>query len=119
MGSYKLTDFLTQEIPDHLILDIALHFQANDNRYASSRSRQWELPRGHPSHQANHAASWLDQNEGEPPHNVPQGVDISAIGERLGSLWNWSRATVARPVENVLSSMAQAVLTGISDRQPG
>ena len=115
MGSYKLADFLAQEIPDHLILDIALHFQANDNRYASSRSRRWEFPRGHPSR---HAASWSGQNEGE-PHSVPQGVDISAVGERLGSLWNWSRATVAGPLENVLSSMAHAVLTAIPDRQPG
>ncbi len=118
MGSYKLADFLAQEIPDHLILDIALHFQANDNRYASSRSRRWEPPRGHPSHQADPDATWSDQNKSD-PHSLSQGVDISAAGERLGSLWNWSRATVARPVENVLSSMAQAVLTGISDRQPG
>lgn len=118
MRSYKLTDFLAQEIPDHLVLDIALHFQANDNRYASSRSRQWELPRGHPCRQAGPDAAWSDQNEGE-PHSVPPGVDISAIGERLGSLWNWSRATVARPVEDVLSSMAHVVLLGSPDRQPG
>ena len=118
MGSYKLTDFLTQEIPDHLILDIALHFQANDNRYASSRSRQWEPPRGHPSRQAGPDAAWSYQNKSE-PHSLSQGVDISAVGERLGSLWNWSRATVARPVENVLSSMAHAVLAGTPDRQPG
>jgi hypothetical protein len=118
MGSYKLADFLAQEIPDHLILDIALHFQANDNRYASSRSRRREIPRGHPSRQGGPDAAWSDQTEDE-PHSVPQGVDISAAGERLGSLWNWSRATVARPLENVLSSMAQAVLAGIPDRQPG
>ena len=118
MGSYKLADFLAQEIPDHLILDIALHFQANDNRYASSRSRQWQPSRGHPCRQAGPDAAWSDQNEGE-ALSVPQGADISAVGERLGSLWNWSRATVARPLENVLSSMAQAVLTAIPDRQPG
>jgi hypothetical protein len=118
MGSYKLTDFLTQEIPDHLILDIALHFQANDNRSASSRSQRWEPPLGHPSHQADNAASWQDQNEGD-PHSLPQGVEISAVGECLGSLWNWSRTTVARPLENVLSSMAHAFLPGIPDRQPG
>jgi hypothetical protein len=34
-------------------------------------------------------------------------------------LWNWSRATVARPVEDVLSSMAHAVMAGLPDRQPG
>ena len=118
MRSYKLTDFLAQEIPDHLILDIALHFQANDNRYASSRSRRWEPPPGHPSRQANHAVSRSGQNEGE-PHGLRQSVDIPAVGERLGSLWNWSRATVARPVENVLSSMGHALLAGIPDRQPG
>jgi hypothetical protein len=118
MRSYKLADFLAQEIPDHLILDIALHFQANDNRYASSRSRQWELPRGHPSRQAGPDAAWSDQNKSD-HHGLQQGVDISAVGERLGSLWNWSRAAVARPLENVLSSMAQAVPTGIPDQQPG
>ena len=117
MGSYKLADFLAQEIPDHLILDIALHFQANDNRYASSRSRRRETSRGHLSHQAGNA-SLSDQNEDD-PYNLPQGVEITAVGERLGSLWNWSRATVARPLENVLSSMAHAVLMGIPDRQPG
>ena len=117
MGSYKLADFLAQEIPDHLILDMALHFQANDNRFASSRSRRWETPRGHLSHHAGNA-SLSDQNEDD-PHNLPQRVDISAVGERLGSLWSWSRTTVARPLENVLSSMAHAVLTAIPDRQPG
>ena len=117
MGSYKLTDFLAQEIPDHLILDIALHFQANDNRYASSRSRRRETSRGHLSHQAG-SASLSDQNEDE-PHNLPQDVHIPAVGGRPGSLWNWSRTTVARPLENVLSSMAHAVLTAIPDRQPG
>ena len=117
MGSYKLADFLAQEIPDHLILDIALHFQANDNRFASSRSRRRETSRGHPSHQACNA-SLSDQNEDE-PHSVPHGVEIPAAGERPGSLWSWSRTTVARPLENVLSSMAHAVLTAIPDRQPG
>jgi hypothetical protein len=118
MGSYKLADFLTQEIPDHLILDIALHFQANDNRYASSRSRRWETPRGHPFRPGGPDAAWSDQTEDE-SHSVPQGVDISAVGERLGSLLSWSRTTVARPLENVLSSMAHAVLAGTPDRQPG
>ena len=117
MRSYKLTDFLAQEIPDHLILDIALHFQANDNRYASSRSRRRETSRGHLSHQAD-SASLSDQIQDD-PHNLPHGVDIPAVGERLGTLWNWSRTTVARPLENVLSSMAHAVLTAIPDRQPG
>ena len=118
MRSYKLADFLAQEIPDHLILDIALHFQANDNRHASSRSRRRELPRGHPSRQAGPDAAWSDQNKSD-HHGLQQGVDISAVGERLGSLWNWSRATVARPVENVLSSMAHVVLLGRPDRQAG
>jgi hypothetical protein len=118
MGSYKLADFLAQEIPDHLILDIALHFQANDNRFASSRSRRRETSRGHPSRQAGPDAAWSDQNKSD-PHSLSQGVDFPAVGERLGSLWRWSRTTVARPLENVLSSMAHAVLTGIPDRQPG
>ena len=117
MSSYTLAGILAQQIPDHLILDIALHFQANDNRYASSRSRQWSslrssIPPGRPD------AAWSDQNNGD-PHGLPHGGDISDVGERLGSLWTWCRATVARPLENVLSSMADAFLAGIPDRQPG
>jgi hypothetical protein len=31
MARYRLQEFLTQEIPDLLLMDIAFHWQANDN----------------------------------------------------------------------------------------
>lgn len=31
MARYRLQQFLTQEIPDFLLMDIAYHWQANDN----------------------------------------------------------------------------------------
>jgi hypothetical protein len=115
MSSYKLADFLSQEIPDHLMLDIALHFQANDNRCASKQSRRWDTPFNHPSHQTGNVASCPDQNQGDPP----RGVEISDISERLGSLWSWCRTAVTRPLEAFLSVMADSFLAGILDRQPG
>ena len=117
MSSYKLADFLAQEIPDHLILDIALHFQANDNRYASNRSRRWDSPFNHPSHQTGNVASCPDQNQGG--LHSPRGVEISDISERLGLLWSWCRTAVTRPLEAFLSLMADSFLAGILDRQPG
>jgi hypothetical protein len=117
MSSYKLVDFLTQEIPDHLMLDIALHFQANDNRYASNRSRRWDSPFNHPSHQTGNVASCPDQNQGG--LHSPRGVEISDISERLGSLWSWCRTAVTRPLEAFLLLMADSFLAGILDRQPG
>ena len=115
MGSYKLADFLSQEIPDHLMLDIALHFQANDNRYASNRSRRWDSPFNHPSRQPGNVASCPDQNQGG--LHSPRGVEISDISERLGSLWSWCRTAVTRPLEAFLSLMADSFLAGILDRQ--
>jgi hypothetical protein len=35
MAHYSLADVLTQEIPDIVLVDIALHWQANDNRPSS------------------------------------------------------------------------------------
>ena len=117
MSSYKLADFLAQEIPDHLILDIALHFQANDNRYASNRSRRWDSPFNHPSHQTGNVASCPEQNQSG--LHSPRGVEILDISERLGLLWNWCRTAVTRPLEAFLSLMADSFLAGILDRQPG
>jgi hypothetical protein len=116
MSSYKLADFLSQEIPDHLMLDIALHFQANDNRYAGNRSRRWNSPFNHPSRQAINATSWQGHNAGD-PQSLLRGV--SDISERLGSLWSWCRTAVTRPLEAFLSWMADSFLAGILDRQPG
>ena len=117
MGSYKLADFLSQEIPDHLMLDIALHFQANDNRCASNRSRRWDSPFNHPSHQTGNVASCPDQDQGG--LHSPRGVESPDISERLGSLWSWCRTAVARPLEAFLSLTADSFLAGILDRQLG
>ena len=118
MSSYKLADFLSQEIPDHLMLDIALHFQANDNRYAGKQSRRWDSSFNHPSRQATNATSWQGHNVGD-PQSLPRGVEIPDTSERLGSLWNWCRTAVTRPLEAFLSWMADRFLAGILDRQPG
>ena len=118
MGSYKLADFLSQEIPDHLMLDIALHFQANDNRYASSRSRRWDTSRRSSVPPSRATSRHARARRGRSPW-LPQGVEISDISERLGSLWNWCRTAVRRPLEAVLSVMAYSFPAGILDRQPG
>ncbi len=53
MAQYRLENILTQEIPDGLLMDIADHWQANDNRLLDTRSvgglhrdhsSSWEVP---------------------------------------------------------------------------
>ena len=53
MAQYRLENILTQEIPDGLLMDIAYHWQANDNRLLDTRSvgglhrdhsSSWEVP---------------------------------------------------------------------------
>ena len=55
MAQYRLENILTQEIPDGLLMDIAYHWQANDNRLLDPRSfgfqnrdraSGWEMPMG-------------------------------------------------------------------------
>ena len=55
MAQYRLESILTQEIPDGLLMDIAYHWQANDNRLIDPRSggsrrrdyaSEWEVPVG-------------------------------------------------------------------------
>jgi hypothetical protein len=55
MAQYRLENILTQEIPDGLLMDIAYHWQANDNRLLDPRSfcsrhrepaSGWEQPMG-------------------------------------------------------------------------
>ena len=48
MAQYRLENILTQEIPDGLLMDIAYHWQANDNRLLDTRS-VGGLPRDHSS----------------------------------------------------------------------
>ena len=38
MAQYRLENILTQEIPDGLLMDIAYHWQANDNACSDPRS---------------------------------------------------------------------------------
>jgi hypothetical protein len=53
MAQYRLENILTQEIPDGLLMDIAYHWQANDNLLLDTRSvgglhrdhsSSWEVP---------------------------------------------------------------------------
>jgi hypothetical protein len=55
MAQYRMENILTQEIPDGLLMDIAYHWQANDNclmdpRSAGIRHRDpaagWNVPMG-------------------------------------------------------------------------
>jgi hypothetical protein len=64
MAQYRLENILTQEIPDGLLMDIAYHWQANDNDWLDPRSAGvrhrdhpagWHVPMGNsglksPSH---------------------------------------------------------------------
>jgi hypothetical protein len=56
MAQYRLENILTQEIPDGLLMEIAYHWQANDNLLLDPRSSgsrhldhasEWEVPMGH------------------------------------------------------------------------
>jgi hypothetical protein len=55
MAQYRLENILTQEIPDGLLMDIAYHWQANDNDWSDPRSagirhgehaEGWHVPMG-------------------------------------------------------------------------
>ena len=55
MAQYRLESILTQEIPDGLLMDIAYHWQANDNDWPDTRSggirhrehaAGWHVPMG-------------------------------------------------------------------------
>jgi hypothetical protein len=55
MAQYRLESILTQEIPDGLLMDIAYHWQANDNRSMDPRpagirhrdqAEAWDVPMG-------------------------------------------------------------------------
>jgi hypothetical protein len=50
MAQYRLENILTQEIPDGLLMDIAYHWQANDN--------DWSDPRSAGIRHREHAAGW-------------------------------------------------------------
>ena len=64
MAQYRLESILTQEIPDGLLMDIAYHWQANDNCLMDPRSAGIR--------HRDHAAGWNVpmENSGlkSPPH---------------------------------------------------
>jgi hypothetical protein len=66
MSSYTLAGILAQQIPDHLILDIALHLQANDNRCASQQARQVDSFFDRPPHQPDKAMARPGRSSGGP-----------------------------------------------------
>jgi len=58
MAQYRLESILTREIPDGLLMDIAYHWQANDNSLMDPRSvgirhrdqaEGWNVPMGNSS----------------------------------------------------------------------
>jgi hypothetical protein len=106
MSMYKLADILAQEIPDHLMLDIALHLQANDNhsrsRSVSGQSEQLNHAFGpeHPGRTAG-GSSWL-----------PHGSRVHDRNERLEALWIWCRAAAT-------SFVIDLCLASALDGQPG
>ena len=114
MSMYKLADILAQEIPDQLMLDIALHLQANDNRSRSSSvSGQ--------SEQLNHAFGRLPElgKAAEHPGRtaggsglLPHDSRVHDRNERLEALWIWCRAAV-------IFFMIDLCLAGALDEQPG
>ena len=108
MSSYTLAGILAQQIPDHLILDIALHLQANDNRCVNQQAQQLN--------------NFLDR----PPHQpgkafvvIPGGSKAQDISERLGTLWTWCRTAATCSREVAASVMTNPFLAGTLDRQPG
>jgi hypothetical protein len=118
MSSYKLADFLFQEIPDHLMLDIALHFQANDNRCASQQSRQWDISFDPPPHRPDKVMARPGRSNVD-PRWLPQGCKPWDIGEGFVALWDWCRIAVTSSREDAASCMAETFLIGDLVRQPG
>jgi hypothetical protein len=119
MSSYTLAGILAQPIPDHLLLDIALHFQANDNRCANQQSQQLNNFLDRPHHQPGKAfVVTSGQSNGE-PHEPPYGSKAQDIIEHLGKLWTWCRTAATCSREVAASVMIDPFLAGTLDRQPG
>jgi len=60
MGQYRLENILTQEIPDGLLMEIAYHWQANDNHLLDPRSSGSRL--------LDHDSGWGQSGLVGPPH---------------------------------------------------
>ena len=118
MSSYKLADFLAQEIPDSLMLDIALHLQANDNRCANQHSRQRDRFLDWPAHQHDRIVAQADPGNGN-PQKLTRGVKVLEISGRFGTLWDWCRtaASCSRGIPSLLKT--DPFLAGSPNWQPG
>ncbi len=119
MSSYTLAGILAQPIPDHLLLDIALHFQANDNRCANQQSRQLNNFPDRPPHQPGKAFVVTPGQNNSDPHELPPGSKAQGISEHLGMLWTRCRTAATCSREVAASVMTDPFLAGTLDRQPG
>jgi hypothetical protein len=119
MSSYTLAGILAQPIPDHLILDIALHLQANDNRCANQQSRQLNNFLDRPPHQSGKAFVVISGGSHGDPRWLPPGSKAQDLSERLGTLWTWCRTAATCSREVAASVMTDPFLAGTLNRQPG
>ena len=119
MSSYTLAGILAQPIPDHLILDIALHLQANDNRCVNQQTSQLNNFLDRPPHQPGKAFVVMSgRSHGALPW-LPHGSKAQDISERLGMLWTWCRTAATCSREVAASVMTDPFLAGTLARQPG
>jgi len=123
MSLYKLADILAQEIPDHVMLDIALHLQANDNRCASGQAPQLSNSFDRPANSGN--AAERPGRSGDSSRRLPRPHGGKFHGklhdgsERLDALRNWCRAAATVSRETAASLMIDLCLAGTLDGQPG
>ena len=118
MSSYTLAGILAQQIPDHLLLDIALHLQANDNRCAYQQSRQVNNFLDRPPRQPGKAFVVISGRSNGAPRWLPPGSKAQEISERLGTLWTWCRTAATCSQEVAASVMTDPFLAGTLDQQP-
>ena len=85
MSSYTLAGILAQPIPDHLMLDIALHLQANDNRCANQQTSQLNNFLDRPPHQPRNAFVVIPGRSHGAPRWLPRGSKAQDISERLST----------------------------------
>ena len=119
MSSYTLAGILAQQIPDHLLLDIALHLQANDNRCAHQQSRQVNNFLDRPPHQSGKAFVVIPGRSNGDPRWLPHGSKAQDLSERLGMLWTWCRTAVTCSQEVAVSVTIDPFPAGTLDWQPG
>jgi hypothetical protein len=119
MSTYTLAGILAQPIPDHLILDIALHLQANDNRCAKQQARQLNNFLDRPPHQRGKPFVVFPDRRHGTPRWLPHGSKAQDISERLGTVWTWCRTAATYSREVAVSVMTDLILAGTLNQQPG